>query len=192
MNLKQDLRVQKTQEAIRGTFRQMIIEMDFQNITIKELAERARINRKTFYFHFSKLDDLLEELCNELVEGFLKRVEGYRALKDRAWYVREFFINQEELGGLGERIVCAESNRYMLKRMTNEIVSQTWDFPAGSDDLATYRQNILVSFSHHCILGAYRQWIKDDKKIPLEDMIELTITLVSSGTNGFFALCRND
>ena len=58
----EDLRVRKTREAIHNTFKSMICEMDYDQITIKELTERAQINRKTFYLHYNSLDDLLAEL----------------------------------------------------------------------------------------------------------------------------------
>ena len=45
---KEDLRVIRTKEAIRRTFETMLCEMDYDEISIKELSERARINRKTF------------------------------------------------------------------------------------------------------------------------------------------------
>ena len=59
---QEDLRVRKTKEAIRRTFEDMICEMDYEKITVKELTDRAMINRKTFYLHYETLDDLLEEL----------------------------------------------------------------------------------------------------------------------------------
>lgn len=45
---KEDLRIQKTREAIHKIFEEMICEMDYEQISINELTERARINRKTF------------------------------------------------------------------------------------------------------------------------------------------------
>ena len=50
-NKKKDLRVQRTRQFIRKTFEEMICEMDYEQISIKELAQRAKINRKTFYLH---------------------------------------------------------------------------------------------------------------------------------------------
>ena len=38
---KEDLRVIRTKEAIRKTFEEMICEMDYEQISIKELTERA-------------------------------------------------------------------------------------------------------------------------------------------------------
>ena len=70
---KEDLRIQKTREAIHKTFEEMICEMDYEQISIKELTERARINRKTFYLHYNSLDDLLKELQNKMAENFIDR-----------------------------------------------------------------------------------------------------------------------
>lgn len=50
---KQDLRVQKTLAAINRAFEEMVCTMLPQEITVKELTERAKINRKTFYLHYT-------------------------------------------------------------------------------------------------------------------------------------------
>ena len=47
---KVDLRIQRTKDSIRKTFEEMICEMDYEQISIKELAQRARINRKNILF----------------------------------------------------------------------------------------------------------------------------------------------
>ena len=59
---KTDLRVIRTRKAIRDAFCSMIMEMDYPDITIKELTQRAMINRNTFYLHYDSLDALLREL----------------------------------------------------------------------------------------------------------------------------------
>ena len=54
-----DLRYIKTESLIQNTFKAMLLEMDYSQITIRKLVERAQINRKTFYLHYQNLDDLL-------------------------------------------------------------------------------------------------------------------------------------
>ena len=58
MRNKVDLRVLKTEEAIKRTFKEMLLEMPYEKITIKELCERAIINRKTFYLHYNSIEDV--------------------------------------------------------------------------------------------------------------------------------------
>ena len=79
---KEDLRVRKTKEAIHNAFKAMICEMDYDRMTIKELAERAQINRKTFYLHYSSLDELLEELQEEIADNFIRQKVSYSSMKD--------------------------------------------------------------------------------------------------------------
>ena len=79
---KEDLRIRRTKESIRKAFNEMICEMDYEQISIKELTGRANINRKTFYLHYDSLDDLLRELQNELAQAFIKRTEGLERPRD--------------------------------------------------------------------------------------------------------------
>ena len=79
---QEDLRVRKTKEAIRRTFEDMICEMDYEKITVKELTDRAMINRKTFYLHYETLDDLLEELQQEIVDSFTSQNISYKSMAD--------------------------------------------------------------------------------------------------------------
>ncbi len=45
-NKKEDLRVQRTKEFIRKTFEEMICEMDYEQISIKELVQHAKLCRQ--------------------------------------------------------------------------------------------------------------------------------------------------
>ena len=47
--IKHDLRYIKTEQAIRKTFHELLQEKDVSKITVKELTERAEINKTTFY-----------------------------------------------------------------------------------------------------------------------------------------------
>lgn len=45
----EDLRVKKTILSIRNSFHDLIVEEYFDKITVKQLCEMARFNKKTFY-----------------------------------------------------------------------------------------------------------------------------------------------
>ena len=106
---KEDLRVRKTKEAIRSAFKSMICEMDYEQITIKELTQRAQINRKTFYLHYSSLEDLLEELQEEIAEHFIRRKVSYSSMKDIRDLIRIFFEHAANMPLLHERLMCSGS-----------------------------------------------------------------------------------
>lgn len=43
---------------------------DFEYITIKEICNKANVNRSTFYLHYSNMNDLLEETIQSLNASF--------------------------------------------------------------------------------------------------------------------------
>ena len=62
-----DLRIKKTKRAIRSAFYELIKEKPLEKITVREIAERAEINKTTFYAHYETVYDLVDQLEQETV-----------------------------------------------------------------------------------------------------------------------------
>lgn len=94
----EDLRVQKTIKGIYKAFESLIVEKDYQHITVTELARRAEINKKTFYRYYPTLDDLLAELQNRYSEDYLKIIGDYEYPRDLEKSFRAFFEYSNKMG----------------------------------------------------------------------------------------------
>lgn len=62
---KVDRRISKTKQAIADAFEKLIVETDFDKITVSAIAREANINRKTFYLHYSSVEALLDSMAKE-------------------------------------------------------------------------------------------------------------------------------
>ncbi len=51
-------------------FLALLEEKDFSYITVKEICERAGVNRSTFYLHYNTLGDLLDECIQYMDRQF--------------------------------------------------------------------------------------------------------------------------
>jgi AcrR family transcriptional regulator len=60
-----DLRVIRTRKMIKEAFVDLVEEKGYEHITIKDIAEKAFINRKTFYFHFENKTALFNEIIKD-------------------------------------------------------------------------------------------------------------------------------
>ncbi len=185
LNGTEDLRVQKTIEAIHKTFEEMICEMDYEKITVKELCERARINKKTFYRYYDVLDDLLSELQNMMTQEYLERIASYRIPEELDKINREFFLYSVEKGMVYEKITCSGSYNYIRNTMVNNVMRSTWGESTWLQLLDTSKQNILLGFVQSASVEMYRRWVTDGKKIPMEEIIEISNQLLCAGVNGF-------
>ena len=119
---KEDLRVKKTKDAIHRTFKTMICEMDYDQITIKELTARAQINRKTFYLHYNSLEDLLAELQDEIADHFISRKVSYSNMKDIRELIRVFFEQAANMPLLHEKLMCNGSYQMVWERINKKIM----------------------------------------------------------------------
>ena len=50
---------------------QLLEKKDFAFISVKEICQRAGVNRSTFYLHYQSINDLLEETIELLNERFV-------------------------------------------------------------------------------------------------------------------------
>ena len=175
--MKTDLRVIKTKRNIKQAFIEMLCEMDYEQITVQALTERAMINRKTFYSHYQNLDELLHELQLEMAQNFAKRTKRFDRPQDMDKITREFFLFSEELGPLGEAINLNDS--HVREDITHELMNQNWNFPQRYS--SPYAQNIIKSFISQATLAIYRQWIADGKKLSLNEIIDLATKLICEG-----------
>ena len=79
--MNEDRRVQKTRQAIQNAFVELITEKNYPEITVKEIADRANVNRKTFYNHYADINALVAELETAIVRAFdeaMLAIPGHR------------------------------------------------------------------------------------------------------------------
>lgn len=181
----EDLRIQKTVTAIHDTFRSLLLEADYDKITVTELCKRAKINKKTFYRYYETLDALLEEEMETLSRGYLERIAEFRVPEDLAAVNREFFHYAAMQGKLYERIVCGVAHHAISGKMLNDLTHRTWNTSASFRRLDTDEQNLLLAYISNFGATMYRQWILDGKRLPLETIIELSNALLCHGVDGF-------
>ncbi|MDL2294016.1 TetR/AcrR family transcriptional regulator [Ruminococcaceae bacterium OttesenSCG-928-D13] len=64
---REDQRVRLTKTLLGNAFLELLAQKPVQNVTVKELCERAGVNRGTFYLHYHDVYHLMEEMEAGLV-----------------------------------------------------------------------------------------------------------------------------
>src|SRR5262245_6564340 len=63
-----DPRVQRTHQLLRNALIDLVNEQGFDTVTVGDIAERAMVNRATFYRHYEAQYDLVAQIFAEAVE----------------------------------------------------------------------------------------------------------------------------
>lgn len=81
--MKNDPRVRYTEMIIKKAFLEFLQQKPMSKITVREICEKAEINRSTFYKHYLDCYDLMNKLKEEALEQFdtlMAETEGREAL----------------------------------------------------------------------------------------------------------------
>ncbi|MDQ0886701.1 AcrR family transcriptional regulator [Paenibacillus sp. V4I9] len=56
-----------TRQLIRDAFIELLHELELEKITVNRIAERATINRVTFYLHYRDIPDMIDRLAEDMI-----------------------------------------------------------------------------------------------------------------------------
>ncbi len=180
-----DLRVLKTKEAICSAFDELVLEKNADRITVKELAERARINRKTFYLHFDTIEALYDDRLRQIMDEFFEEYETTPATsEDLAGHAIRFFRFLAEQSEVTEMLVCQPSSYDFGSRLYYDQMMRYKD--AGGNPfgwLDEPKQELVLHFIRSTALEFYRGWVRNGKVVPADEAANLLATLTCNGAN---------
>jgi AcrR family transcriptional regulator len=88
-----DRRVLKTRNSLKATFIELLLNEDFDDLTVKVIAEKANIGRKTFYLHYLDKYDLMDAIIDDYFSELAATCERHANLlfdeKAKVWF--DFF-----------------------------------------------------------------------------------------------------
>ena len=183
-NPKQDLRFIKNENLIRETFYQMLGEMDYSKISIKELTQRAQINRKTFYLHYTSLDHLLATLQLEIMEPTFKMIEETSFPDDAELIIRKSFEIMAALDSTDKLILSCKGNFPEKKSPSDLIRDQMFKKYYHIQKYGPFESSLIITYFSVCLGVIFRQWETKGQQIPLEEMIQMTTQMILHGLEG--------
>lgn len=169
---KLDRRVVRTRKAIMDAFDKLLVSEDIEKITVSAIAREADIDRKTFYLHYSSIDDLV----NHKAEANLERV--LTALRDRgqsASFTQRIHIALQEVN-----VIISEDVEVFARIVSRLSIDQLLDYVAQAAEPAMEHSGYELQFIddpekrmrlQFYIAGAmslYATWLKTGRKEPIE------------------------
>ena len=181
---KQDLRYLKNENLIRETFRKMICEMDYSKISIKELAQRAQINRKTFYLHYSSLDHLLAVLQLEIMEPTVQMISETKFPEDAEIIIKKSFEIMASLDWADKKILSTKGDLPEKKGPSELIREQLFQKYDHLAQYSPFESSLILTYFSVCLGVIFRQWEANSQQIPIEEMIQMTTKMILHGLEG--------
>ena len=93
-NSHMDIRIEKTEKAIRNAFLELRAAKPLEKITVRELCSLACINKSTFYSHYEDIYALSQTLESETITAVLTNISRQQEapFKDPDVFTRNLYI----------------------------------------------------------------------------------------------------
>ncbi len=187
---KVDRRVQKTKKAIYTALFGLMKEKPLDLISVTELAERANINRKTFYSHYATIPDVLDESMNETaytLSVLIKELTPEYEILAPRYIMRFLSLLMEDKNNPIKEVLRSQNSGLLLKKLTEVIQSaiiQELKRTNSLPDISEEYYPMIGSFIASGILSVYNEWVVSSYEIDLDQVSVLLSTMISNGLNG--------
>ena len=175
-----DLRVQRTKKLLKEQFKEMFLEMDYEKITIKELCERAMINRRTFYLHYNSIDDVLNEVLDEMAHDFLEYTKDYDHFLNSKRIVKDYFLFTSS-SPLFEKLNNNVDYNYLRESVNTRVRDIAKDNFSSVYKFDKFKIMMMMTYLNSATVNMYRIWCLNGKPVPIEDAIEIAGNLIENG-----------
>ncbi len=163
-----------SKKVIRRAFQELLLEKEYRKITIKEIAERADINRGTFYKYYKDTAALLEEIEGELVEQIASNLQQENLSLD-LWLEKLLTILYENPSTTHLILL---NNSHLLNLLLSEIKPETLKrFAQYFQDASEEELELCLSFFVCGSIGLIERWLKDFSTMQPKAVAELLIQI---------------
>lgn len=163
-----DIRVQRTQRALRQAFMDLINEHSYEDISVRAITQRAGVGNKTFYRHYQDKETLLYAILGDLLleaQAVLLPPTSPQAAEQNTLEAFRFADRYADLFRVLLRSPVAET---LVQPMIDFGLSEGRRFFGGSDI-----PDELVA--HHFVTGMLymmRWWLAQDQRPGPDAMAE--------------------
>lgn len=177
--MKEDLRVIKTKDNIKNSMLHLLKKYEFKDITMSMLVDECRINKTTFYRHYSDKYDLIEKISKDYISLFSKASSNFEnGINEHNidCLIQFFDDNKDELLILESKILPINIFEEMLTIMTLDLCTYFKKY-INQDDLI----KLYASLISNNILTTIKWYHKNYLNFERNQIIQIVLQTVETG-----------
>jgi len=182
-----DRRTRKTKRAIRHALAKLLSQKDINDITIRDIADLADINRKTFYNYYSGIHQVVDEIENEIVlafESVLGDVDLKRDLNDPSRiFERLTAIINTDLDFYGH-LLSMHVNLSLVSKIVTMLKAKTKEALLSQIEIDDMTADIVLGYAITGMIAVYQQWFNSDRRQSIEEISKTVSILFFKGFSG--------
>jgi len=180
---KLDPRIKRTRKLLQRALMELMAEKSFQAITVQDIAERATVNRVTFYAHFEDKYALLEYTMREMFKQRLRSQLPDGSLFSPENLARLILIVCELLAETGRQCPPphGQLEPLMEKQIKAELYEVLYAWLAEASSGKTERRPTpeqAAMITSWAIYGAAVQWSQKEQPEPAREFVQQVLPII--------------
>ena len=184
---KVDRRIAKTKKAIYRAFAELLSEKNINDITIKDIADKADINRKTFYNYYNGIYDLTGEIENSIIDSFeqVLRNTNINELLHNPYSMFEALtrIINSNLD-FYQHLISIESNSNLVSKLFKSLKTRAKEVISQYTLLDDATLDIVLDSVVSGMFTVFQHWFNSSREHSIDDLAKIVATLSFNGING--------
>ena len=147
-------------KEIKRVFLELLEQRPFNQITVKDIVSECGINRNSFYYHFSDIPTLLEEIIMENARDIISQYPNVDSIETCLLAVVEFaHQNKRAILHIYNSVNRTIYEQY-LWQVCEEIVTTYTDSLAGSEQLRPDDRELIIRYYKCVCFGLTSEWLR--------------------------------
>lgn len=183
----EDRRARRTRKLLKESLLALMREKPFAEISVRDVTDRADVNRTTFYLHYADTAQLLQSAeedlllkARELIDAHVQETVADGSMRPVFEPVLDFVVEHRELCAMliennkASRFV--ENLQQMIQHSGAEIVRARYH--SGDDRQLSY----LLEFLTYGLIGLLLEWFRDGMSLPKNELLKEAELLADGAT----------
>ena len=171
----------------------LLEKKEYSFITVKEICEKAGVNRSTFYLHYETIDDLLSECIeyvgNKINKKFSNKVINKQVIKDSGLedlllitpeYLLPYLEFLKENKAI-YKIAYSQPNVFKEQYVVNHLHKNIFEPILNRFLVPKNEQKYMISFYLSGMGALMIEWIKNDCKEDIQTIINILLKCFNLG-----------
>lgn len=176
-----------TKKVLSITLQELMKEKPLNDITVQELVDQASMNRKTFYYHFHTLSDLLKWCLKEDLKPLKINLSHPKLWSDHVKNILYFLKDNKYFFYSMHYSNYDSEMRLYLKELTEQTVAlyenQTWQNFISKQkyqvELTDSQRNYIVKFFSGALFTLIEDWFLSGMNEPIDAFIIVLKKLIN-------------
>ncbi|MEH7097734.1 MULTISPECIES: TetR/AcrR family transcriptional regulator [Neobacillus] len=164
-----DPRILRTRQLIKEALIDLLQEVDINKITVNRIAERATINRVTFYLHYKDIPDMLEIMAQEMAEDIESimgsNTEDQKDDKNIDFVKLETLLEYIAKNAKFYKVVLNSRRTPIFTERLLTILTKSITEKTGNNRLETSHiipRDIAIWYGSSALIGTIVAWLRND------------------------------